>query len=110
MVGRARPAFVDQADDAAGEARGVVGLDARRVDADEAPAGGYQFPFIGRISVRVQLRRLKEWALLERLPRGMLGKMSLSDGSCWMRIAFNAALIWSSSSPRGSLGLGSRRG
>ena len=49
VVGLARLAFVDEADDALGEAGAVVGLDAGGVDGDETPAGGDELLGGGRI-------------------------------------------------------------
>ena len=54
VVRLARLAFVDQADDALGQARAVVGLDAAGIDGGVAPAGGDQL--FGRRADRGRVR------------------------------------------------------
>ena len=64
-------AFVDEADDTAGEADAVVGLRTLRIEHGEAPAGGDQLPRIGRVSVGIHLGKLK-WDGAYGIPAGML--------------------------------------
>src|SRR5208282_2962488 len=74
VVGLARLAFVHKADDAAREAIGVIGLHTGRIEADKAPAGSYQLPFIRRIAISVHLWNHEERRFLQWLPCGAPGK------------------------------------
>jgi hypothetical protein len=62
---------IDEANDAAGEAGTVVGLDGGGVEEDEAPTGGGELPSVGWVSVGIELRRLEHGCGLEGLPCGM---------------------------------------
>ena len=71
VVGLARLAVIDQADDAARKSRSVVGLHAGRIEEHKAPAVGDELPGVGRASVCVQLPETgKAWP--SRLPGGMI--------------------------------------
>ena len=71
LIGSARLAFVDEADDAASEAGTVVRLRGLRIDHGEAPAGGDELPCVGWITIGIHLRKLK-WDGAHGIPAGML--------------------------------------
>src|SRR6185437_14126464 len=63
VIGFARLALVDEADDAARKPCAVISLNGRWVKHREAPAGGGELPRIGRVAVGVHLRELKRCGL-----------------------------------------------
>ena len=67
----ARLAVIGEADDTAGQSGAVIGLNAGRIEQREAPAIGDQLPSVGRIAIRVPLRKLK-WTWRLRFIRWML--------------------------------------
>jgi hypothetical protein len=71
---------VDETDDAAGEARSVVGLEGGGVEKDEAPAGGGELPGVGWVSVGVEYRGLEGRGGLEGLPGGVVGEGVFEGG------------------------------